>query len=203
VWFDDMRLYPSRCVPSLSSITDLNQDCSVDGKDLRILAGDYLMHDYTVTAEEPDAAGLLASYQFEGNYEDSSGNGNNGTPVGAGITIEDDPVRGQVLSLPGGDNVFVDCNGVGISGNVPRTIACWAKADNTSIPDWTLIFGMPAVAAETALTSISAALAGPAVSALTSGAGNVRYSPITKLSSGDIMPCHTMDTRYGTTEMGR
>jgi hypothetical protein len=138
---DDMRLYPSRCVTTLSSITDLNQDCVVNGKDLSILAGDYLMGDSTVYAEEPDAAGLVASYQFEGNYDDSSGNGNNGTPVGAGITIETDPTMGQVLSLPGGDDVFVDCNGVGISGAMPRSIACWAKADNTSIPDWTLVFG--------------------------------------------------------------
>ncbi|MHC4640923.1 MAG: LamG-like jellyroll fold domain-containing protein [Planctomycetota bacterium] len=139
--FDDMRLYPSRCVPSLSSITDLNQDCSVNGKDLRILVGDYLMGDSTIYPEAPDDAGLLASYQFEDNYDDSSGNGNHGTPVGAGITIEDDPTMGKVLSLPGGDNIFVDCNGVGISGGMPRSIACWAKADHTSIPDWTLVFG--------------------------------------------------------------
>ena len=141
VWFDDMRLYPPRCVPSLSSASDLNQDCIVDGRDLRILVGDYLMGDYTISAETPDAAGLMASYQFEGDYDDSSGNGNHGTPVGAGITIETDATMGQVLSLPGGDDIFVDCNGVGISGAMPRTIACWAKADHTSIPDWTLVFG--------------------------------------------------------------
>ena len=51
------------------------------------------------------------------------------------------PVRGQVVSLPGGDDQYISIEGVGISGNMPRTIACWAKADNTSIPDWTLIFG--------------------------------------------------------------
>ncbi len=144
--FDDMRLYPSRCVPALSWITDLNKDCSVDGKDLRILIGDYLMGDYTVYAEEPDAAGLLAHYEFNDNYDDSSGNGNHGTPVGEGITIEDDPTMGKVLSLPGGSNVFVDCNDVGISGTMPRTIACWAKADHTSIPDWTLVFGFTGTA---------------------------------------------------------
>jgi hypothetical protein len=138
---DDLRLYPSRCVPSLSSASDLNQDCIVDGKDLRILAGDYLMGDFTITPETPDAAGLLASYQFEGNYDDSSGNDRHGTPVGAGIAIETDPVMGQVLSLPGGDDVYVEVGEVGNSGNMPVSIACWAKTDHTSIPDWTLVFG--------------------------------------------------------------
>jgi len=84
---------------------------------------------------------LLAHYEFEGNYEDTSGNNRHGTPIGDGITIEDDPVRGQVLSLPGGDDIFVEVGEVGIFGAMPRSIACWAKADNTSIPDWTLIFG--------------------------------------------------------------
>jgi hypothetical protein len=84
---------------------------------------------------------LLAHYEFEGNYEDSSGNNRHGTPIGAGITIEDDPDKGQVLSLPGGDNIFVEVGEVGIFGAMPRSIACWAKADHTSIPDWTLIFG--------------------------------------------------------------
>jgi hypothetical protein len=84
---------------------------------------------------------LLAHYEFEGNYDDSSGNNRHGTPIGAGIAIEDDPDKGQVLSLPGGDNIFVEVGEVGIVGAMPRSIACWAKADHTSIPDWTLIFG--------------------------------------------------------------
>jgi hypothetical protein len=138
---DDLRVYPSRCVPELSSASDLNQDCIVDGKDLRILVGDYLMGDSTIVAVAPDDTKLLASYQFEGNYDDSSGNDNHGTPVGEGIAIETDPVRGDVLSLPGGDNIFVDCGDVGNSGTMPVTIACWAKADHTSIPNWTLVFG--------------------------------------------------------------
>jgi regulation of enolase protein 1 (concanavalin A-like superfamily) len=78
--------------------------------------------------------------EFEGDYSDDSGNGNDGTPVGD-ITFEDDPVMGQVVSLPGGDNQFVEVGSVGLSGNDQTTIACWAKADHTDIPDWTLIFG--------------------------------------------------------------
>jgi hypothetical protein len=35
---------------------------------------------------------------------------------------------------------------VGISGLDPTTIACWAKADHTNIPDWTLVFGFTGTA---------------------------------------------------------
>ncbi|GAI70998.1 unnamed protein product, partial [marine sediment metagenome] len=93
-----------------------------------------------ITPTEPNTVGLVGHWQFDGNYNDISGNGRNGTPVGA-VSFEADPVIGQVLSLPGGDDQFVDIGSVGIDGNMPRTIACWAKADNTDIPDWTLIFG--------------------------------------------------------------
>ena len=92
---------------------------------------------------DPGTAGLVAQYTFEGNLQDSSGNGRHGTVVGdaATIVVAQDPERGQVLSLPGGDDQYVVVGAVGISGNDPTTIACWAKADNTSIPDWSLIFG--------------------------------------------------------------
>lgn len=98
----------------------------------------------TVVAIEPVAA-PIAQYLFEGDFNDVSGNGHDGTPMGD-ITIEDDPIMGSVLSLPGGDNQFVEVGEVGLSGNDPTTIACWAKADNTSIPDWTLIFGFTGTA---------------------------------------------------------
>jgi hypothetical protein len=131
--FDDIRLYPSRCVPMYGPLADLTDDCVVDVMDLRVLVGDWLMGDETGT-------GLVARYEFDGNYDDSSGKGHHGTPVGA-LGFETDPVRGQVLDLPGGSNQYVNIGGVGISGTMPRTICCWAKADNTSIPDWTLVFG--------------------------------------------------------------
>jgi hypothetical protein len=83
---------------------------------------------------------MAAQYLFEGDLTDSSGNNRDGTPNGA-VGFETDPEMGQVLDLPGGSNQYVACPAVGISGNDPTTIACWAKADHTSIPDWTLIFG--------------------------------------------------------------
>ncbi len=94
-----------------------------------------------ITPTEPDTANLVGSWPFDGNVNDASGKGHHGTLVGTGITYGNDPVRGQVLDLPGGDDIYVSIGSVGISGTMPRTIACWAKADNTTIPDWTLIFG--------------------------------------------------------------
>jgi hypothetical protein len=78
--------------------------------------------------------------EFEGDLTDSSGNNLHGTAYGA-VGFETDPVMGEVVSLPGGDNQFVEITNTGIKGNDPTTIACWAKADHTSIPDWSLIFG--------------------------------------------------------------
>jgi hypothetical protein len=95
---------------------------------------------YGIVPVAPDPDGLVALYEFEGDLTDSSGNGNDGTGFGD-IAFEEDPIKGNVLSLPGGSNQFVEIGSVGLSGNDPTTIACWAKADHTSIPDWTLIFG--------------------------------------------------------------
>jgi regulation of enolase protein 1 (concanavalin A-like superfamily) len=135
---DDIVLMTSRCVPEFAQLGDFTDDCLVDKRDLKVMADDWLKIDEF-------GSGLIAHYEFEGNYDDSSGNGRHGTPVGAGITIDTDPTMGQVLSLPGGDDIYVNVGNVGLSGNAPRTIACWAKADHTSIPDWTLIFGFTTV----------------------------------------------------------
>ncbi|MHC4113341.1 MAG: LamG domain-containing protein, partial [Planctomycetota bacterium] len=54
-------------------------------------------------------------------------------------------VIGQALSLDGvDDHLVVDVN-VGIDGNTPRTICCWAKSDSMVITNWTLIFGFTTV----------------------------------------------------------
>ncbi|GAF98029.1 unnamed protein product, partial [marine sediment metagenome] len=142
VYIDDIRACPPRCVPSLARpYADISENCVVDEADIEILAGDWLLRDELITTIAPPDVNLIAYYRFDGDYLDSSGHGYDGDPCGA-ISFEYDPIRGsQVLSLPGGSNQFVDIGAVGISDVNSRTIACWAKADHTSIPDWTLIFG--------------------------------------------------------------
>jgi len=130
--FDDLRIYPTRCVAQYAPSADITGDCIVNMDDLKLLAGDWLDGDKT-------ELGLVARYEFEGDLTDSSGNGHDGTANGD-ISFADDR-GGQVLSLPGGDDQYVSIPPVGISGNDPTTIACWAKSDTTDIPDWTLVFG--------------------------------------------------------------
>ena len=55
-----------------------------------------------VSPVDPGTAGLLAHYPLDGDYQDASGNGLNGSAVGNPV-FENDPARGQVLSLNGID----------------------------------------------------------------------------------------------------
>lgn len=71
-------------------------------------------------------ADLLGYYQFEGNFEDSSGNGHHGVASGT-VTIENDPVRGNVLRIPDTGN-----NGLNIDTIVPY-------ADSPAQSDFTLM----------------------------------------------------------------
>jgi len=144
VYIDDLRSCPPRCLPLLARpYADIAEpyDCVVGEEDMAVLIGDWLDQDSVITTIAPPDVNLVAYYKFDGNYLDSSGNGHDGEPCGV-IGFEYDSIRGSdVLSLPGGSNQFVYIGAVGISDVNSRTIACWAKADHTNIPDWTLIFG--------------------------------------------------------------
>jgi hypothetical protein len=106
VYFDDIRLYPPRCRPQWAALQgDIsNRDCVVNNEDLGVMARDWLMSDYAVMAEDPNA-NLLVEYTFTGeaNFSDTSGNGRDGDPCGNPI------VSGGVLTLDGND--FVDIGG--------------------------------------------------------------------------------------------
>jgi len=53
VYFDDIRLYPPRCVPSLRSpVADFDNDCDVDYDDLQMMAADWLVQDIDEPAWE-------------------------------------------------------------------------------------------------------------------------------------------------------
>jgi len=80
-----------------------------------------------VTPVDPGTDGLVAKYSFEGDANDSSGNGNNGTVEG-GATFSPGKV-GSALDCGGFDG-FVStgrsASSLGIDGNKPRTVTCWA-----------------------------------------------------------------------------
>jgi len=91
-----------------------------------------------ITPVEPDAANLVGNWTFEGNANDSSGNGLHGTVNGAPTYVAG-PV-GQAINLNGTTD-WVVVGPVGISGTDARTISGWAKPDTMTIPDWCNIFG--------------------------------------------------------------
>ncbi len=79
-----------------------------------------------ITPADPGTNGLVASYSFEGNASDASGNGNNGT------------VNGDAQFVAGHVGTALDCDGtddyvstdkvasqLGIGGNSARTVSSW------------------------------------------------------------------------------
>jgi len=78
-----------------------------------------------VTPTEPDAANLLAHYTFDGNANDSSGNGVNGEEIGAPTYANG--TEGQAIQFNGIDDY------VNVDVNIPEngcTVAFWFKTTN-------------------------------------------------------------------------
>ena len=80
-------------------------------------------------------ATLIAHYEFEGNYLDSSGNGHTGTTVGSG-SITNDLERGLVYDNPGHPS-YLDVDSTieipTLSANTGVTVAAWIKRDDTNL----------------------------------------------------------------------
>ncbi|NQV35635.1 MAG: discoidin domain-containing protein, partial [Phycisphaeraceae bacterium] len=114
---------------NVQSVTELA--IGVDGSNASgvLLIDDITLHSEPgeiITPSDPGTDGLVASYSFEGNANDVSGNGNNGT------------VNGGAQFVTGHDGSALDCDGIddyvstdkvasqlGIGGNSPRTISSW------------------------------------------------------------------------------
>jgi len=140
VWFEEFRFYLPRCLAYYEETTigDLSGDCVVDFEDVKEMQDEWLAKDYNTPTSNPGTGNLLAYYQFEGDYTDSSGNGRNGTAVNNVDTVYDADRDCNVLELPGsGDyvnigggspcdtNTWADVNG-------PITLAAWFKRGDLS-----------------------------------------------------------------------
>jgi len=72
VFFDDIRLYRTRCLEENKPDADFNGDCTVDFHDLKELAYNWLEKGHNIyPVEAPDAP--IAWYKFDGNANDSAG----------------------------------------------------------------------------------------------------------------------------------
>lgn len=97
VLFDDIRLYPSRCLQENRPDADFNGDCAVDFQDLQDLAYNWLDRGYNIyPVTAPNAP--VAWYKFDGNPNDSAGNAH-GQLHGSTTYVEG--IHGQAITFDG------------------------------------------------------------------------------------------------------
>ena len=140
VYFDDIRLYPTRCVVSeaAGSFTD---DCDVDGYDLAVLQRDWLLNGIgNVTASPPSSTGLFGHWTMDDNAAtsdvlDISGNDNHGVLYDSmtgpnpseGLTENHSVAGVNDLALDfDGEDDFVELPAMNSSSNT-ITLAAWVK----------------------------------------------------------------------------
>ncbi|MHC4726992.1 MAG: LamG domain-containing protein [Planctomycetota bacterium] len=123
VFFDDIKLYPSRCLEENKPDADFNSDCIVDFQDLQELTNNWLEKGHnTYPVEAPDAP--IAWYKFDGNADDSAGSAHGKT---LGHTTYVEGVHGQAISFGGYiDSVEItDAAGLFSKTRTAITIAFW------------------------------------------------------------------------------
>jgi len=145
VYFDDLRLYPCRCVPSRAKpAADLNNDCMVNYADLEILTNNWLISTYQVQPQNPGTGNQVGHWPFsEGSGLTTAdvapaGHGNHGTLVDGPQWTAGPPGQGYAISFDGIDDYVVCAERSGSEpGLYPAelmpstfTVSCWAKLDN-------------------------------------------------------------------------
>jgi hypothetical protein len=84
VYFDDIRLYPPRCVPSIiKPDADFSRNCIVDWSDVWLMALQWLRTDANLSpVVNPGSANLVGHWKLDGNANDSSVYANHGAIMG-------------------------------------------------------------------------------------------------------------------------
>jgi hypothetical protein len=97
VYFDDIKLYSSRCLEENRPAADFNADCLVNFRDLQEIALSWLDSGYNVyPVKAPKAP--LAWYKFDGDTDDSAG-GAHGQPHGSPSYAQG--IYGQAIRFDG------------------------------------------------------------------------------------------------------
>jgi hypothetical protein len=141
LYIDDIRACPPRCVPQYGKpIGDIAEpwDCIVDEKDLRVLAGAWMLRDGLITTVAPDDANLVAHWPLDTDFLDYSGNGFHGDPNGNAARVSD-ANRGTVLRLYA-DGDSVNCGNPTDPcaldfGTVDWTVSAWVKTTMSGTGD--------------------------------------------------------------------
>ena len=134
VYFDDIRLYLSRCVPDrIPTNFNGSSDCKIDSEDLDIMTDYWLIPSggSNLTTVAPDSNNLVNWWKFdEGtgtNAADDGTAGNNGTLISAVEPIWVDGIVGPNALLFDGDNdaVILGSNLTVFSSSF--TVSAWVK----------------------------------------------------------------------------
>jgi hypothetical protein len=81
-----------------------------------------------ITPVEPDTAGLVVHYEFEGNTDDSSGQGNHGTALADPTFVAG--VEGQAIDLNGWSQTVAIAHSAALKPESEITISAWVNADD-------------------------------------------------------------------------
>ena len=95
-----------------------------------------------VFAQSIPTDGLVAWYPFNGNANDESGNGNNGTVNGAVISTDRNGNLNSAYSFDSTQSISGSCSSFP-SGNNPRTVCFWYNALSLGILSSQQIFLAP------------------------------------------------------------
>jgi len=131
LYVDDIRIYRPRCLADvIKPAGDFSSDCIVDYADLQILVNNWLATSYEVTPMAVSSANLVAHYKFDGNANDSSGNGNHGTEMWGPTYVAG--VDSQAISLDGFDDYVAIQNLNYAAGGHPEVSVCaWVRTSNS------------------------------------------------------------------------
>jgi hypothetical protein len=131
VYFDDIQVWPQRCVPKYASIADFSDNCIVDGYDLEVMSEDWLMRDYNTLGY----TGTLKNFPPLGdpNYDNCWISGPNG---GALYLNADNP--DPCDPFPPGDD-YVEIPPLNLNSNTV-SFTLWAKSMGLQRDDGGLFF---------------------------------------------------------------
>jgi hypothetical protein len=132
VYFEDIGVWPQRCVPKYASIADFTDNCIVDGYDLELMSEDWLMPDYNTLGY----TGTLKGFPPPGdpNYDAGWVTGKIGT--GALHLNLDDPCDTNPFDQ--GDD-YVEIPPLNLNSNTV-TFTTWAKSSGIQRDDGGLFF---------------------------------------------------------------
>jgi hypothetical protein len=124
LYFDDIRLYRPRCLPSLAKPdADLNGNCVVDYSDLAVMAEDWLL-----AAADPGGDNLAGWWRFDGDTNDNSGKGIHGKTVGNPKFVAG--YDGIALEFDGNDHVVLGTSAnLNFADATDFSVALWVKTN--------------------------------------------------------------------------